>query len=141
MKKESYESSMKFINYFVENIEFKNNLNFEEGEVSIDFDVSPEFLKGDDERDLIVVLDVSVFKDAVQHNYPFEMNVRMVGFFRVEDENNEVDKFKPNAVAIMYPYIRAIVTNYTANANVNPLILPVININALIRDKMKNKEE
>lgn len=64
----------------------------------------------------------------------------MVGFFRVEDENNEVDKFKPNAVAIMYPYIRAIVTNYTANANVNPLILPVININALIRDKMKNKE-
>lgn len=141
MKKESYESSMKFINYFVENIEFKNNLNFEEGEVSIDFDVSPEFLKGDDERDLIVVLDVSVFKDAVQHNYPFEMNVRMVGFFRVEDENNEVDKFKPNAVAIMYPYIRAIVTNYTANANVNPLILPVININALIKDKMKNKEE
>lgn len=139
MKENSYQSKMKFINYFVDNIEFKNNLKFEEGEVSIDFDVSPEFLQGDDEQDLIVILNVSIFKDAAQHNYPFEMNIRLVGYFKVIDENNDVDKFKPNAVAIMYPYIRSIVTNYTANANVNPLILPVININSLIRDKMKKE--
>lgn len=139
MKENSYQSKMKFINYFIENIEFKSNLKFEEGEVSIDFDVSPEFLQGDDEQDLIVILNVSIFKDAVQHNYPFEMNIRLVGYFKVIDENNDVDKFKPNAVAIMYPYIRSIVTNYTANANVNPLILPVININSLIRDKMKKE--
>ncbi len=126
---------MKFVNYIVDYIEFKNNLNFTEEDITIDFDIFPEFLECEDQQDLIVSLEVRIFEDAVQHNYPFEMKIRLVGYFRIEGDDREIDKFKPNAIAIMYPYIRSIVTNYTANANVNPLILPVINVNSLIKNR------
>lgn len=37
-----------------------------------------------------------------------------------------------NTVAILFPYIRALVSNYTANANVPPLILPPINVSKIL---------
>ena len=40
-------------------------------------------------------------------------------------------KFPPG----MYPYLRALVSTYTANSNVLPLILPAINVNAMLEEK------
>ena len=68
------------------------------------------------------------------------MSLRLVGYFKVTD-SYEKDKFKANALAIMYPYVRSIVTSYTANANVNPLILPLININAFIESRKNQKNK
>ena len=140
MKSKEYPSKMKFINYVVDHIEYRSNLDFDENEVSIDFDIRPEFMQGENDKDLIVVLDVDIFKDAEKNNYPFEMSLRLVGYFKVED-SDEKDKFKTNALAIMYPYVRSIVTSYTANANVNPLILPLININAFIESRKNQKNK
>ena len=39
---------------------------------------------------------------------------------------------------VLYPYVRALVTTITANANVPPYILPVMNSNSLFKDKHKN---
>lgn len=140
MKSKEYPSKMKFIDYVVDHIEYRSNLDFDDSEVSIDFDIRPEFIQGENEQDLMVVLDVDIFKDAKKNNYPFEMNLRLVGYFKIEG-SNEKDKFKANALAIMYPYVRSIVTSYTANANVNPLILPVININAFIESRKNQKNK
>ena len=46
-----------------------------------------------------------------------------------------------NAIAILYPYIRSIVSVYTSSINVPPLILPVINVNALIEQLENEKSE
>ena len=140
MKSKEYPSKIKFINYVVDHIEYRSNLDFDESEVSIDFDIRPEFMQGENDQDLIVVLDVDIFKDAEKNNYPFEMSLRLVGYFKVTD-SYEKDKFKANALAIMYPYVRSIVTSYTANANVNPLILPLININAFIESRKNQKNK
>lgn len=140
MKSKEYPSKMKFINYVVDHIEYRSNLDFDESEVSIDFDIRPEFMQGENDQDFIVVLDVDIFKDAEKNNYPFEMSLRLVGYFKVTD-SYEKDKFKANALAIMYPYVRSIVTSYTANANVNPLILPLININAFIESRKNQKNK
>ena len=45
------------------------------------------------------------------------------------------------AIAILFPYLRAIVSTYTANANVVPVILPAMNINAYMRKKYQNGEK
>ena len=50
-----------------------------------------------------------------------------------------VDMFK-NAIAILYPYVRALISTYTANANINPLILPAINVNKLIENSEDKKD-
>jgi preprotein translocase subunit SecB len=130
----NYESKLKFINYVVDTVEFRNNPNFEANEVSIDFNIRPEYIN--DDGDLIVILEVDVFKDAVANNYPFELSIRMIGYFKLEGEG-DADKFRENALAIMYPYVRALVTGYTSNSNVSPLILPVINVNAMFNRNEK----
>ena len=80
-----------------------------------------------------VTLDTIVFENAKENNYPFEMKVQITGFFSLENETKI--NLEPNAVAILYPYVRAIVSTYTANANVNALILPPINVNSLFKNE------
>ena len=69
--------------------------------------------------------------------YPFSMNLEIVGYFSVSGENAAIENFKSNAVAILYPYARALVSTYTSNANIAPLILPTINVNQFLKNKEK----
>lgn len=79
---------------------------------------------------------VIIYEDAVENNKPFEMRIELTGYFIVE--GSEPERFKANAIAILYPYIRSIVSTYTANANITPLLLPAINVNKLIEDQKEN---
>ena len=122
-------SELKFMNYIVDSVEFKNNVNFEGDETSLDFKPSVEF--DIEENELLVFLTIDVFHNAEQNNYPFEISVRVVGYFKLFNTEN-VEKYKANAVAVLFPYVRAIISTYTAAANVNPLILPTVNINKIL---------
>lgn len=135
-------SSLKLLNYITDFVQFRNNPDFESDEVTVQFDVQPEFYINDEKGIMTVELQVEIFKDAIRNNYPFEMMVSVVGIFEMKsnDKEKNIHRFKTNAVAIMYPYIRALVSTYTANANVPPLILPVMNINKMIEESEKNKE-
>ena len=59
---------------------------------------------------------------------PFDLRVRFVGVFEVNNMNSDEDKriFAINATETMFPYLRAAVTNLTADALINPLTLPVV---------------
>jgi preprotein translocase subunit SecB len=128
------ESVLSFINYKVNEVRFKENIFFEEDDVTIDFGVDAEYEKVE-ENLFLVTLKLDVFKDAEEKNYPFSMYVELTGFFEiselVDDETKEII-LKKNTVAILFPYVRSLVSTYTANANVQPLILPPINVNNLI---------
>ena len=129
-------SILKFNNYVVNEIKFKNNENFKQPNdgVPIKFDIKVN--KIIEKNKMKIILFTEVFKDAEKNNYPFEMTVNLTGKFECEGE--EPEKFSKNAIAILYPYVRAIVSTYTANANVNALILPAINVNKLIEEDEKN---
>ena len=79
-----------------------------------------------------VDLTVNIFEE--NDKYPFFMKVTVEGDFIIEN-NEENINFEPNAVAIIYPYIRSIVSTYTANANIMALTLPVINVNKLLKEQ------
>ena len=87
---------------------------------------------------MIVNLSTYIFKNSIENNYPFELEIEITGFFTTTGD--AVDRFKANAIAIMYPYVRAIVSTYTALANIPPLILPAINVNALLEQQNNNKK-
>lgn len=122
-------SNLRFEHYIVDYVEFKNNPEFEGEEATLQFEPIAEF--NVEKEDLLVFLTINVFKDAVKHNYPFEMSVRVVGYFTLSGQE-EIEKYKANAVAVLFPYVRSIISTYTALANVNPLILPTVNINKML---------
>lgn len=138
---EEINSSLRFVDYFVDYVDFKLNNEFEEKPVNLKFDIdrSVDYLE-DENNTMLVTLIVKVFDNALKKNYPFSMNVSITGVFELNNvavERKEVFA-EVNAVAILFPYIRALITNFTANVNVAPLILPAINVVKLMEDKSKS---
>lgn len=131
-----YLSVLSLRRYTVEEINFKINKKYNNDNVNIDFKISKKVTYTDNLMN--VELDTVVFENAENNNYPFEMEVRIEGLF--EFQGDVKNTLEANAIAILYPYIRAIVSNYTANANVNSLILPIINVNKYIEECEKKEQ-
>lgn len=130
---ESYESVLKFIEYEVNEIYFRKNINFQSNKEGILMDLKIKPTIDIKDKNMSITLQIIIFESAEQNNKPFEMKVNLTGKFIAEGCNPE--EFKANAIAILYPYARAIVSTYTTNANITPFILPTINVNKLIEDQ------
>lgn len=133
-------SGLRFIDYIVNDIDYRTNQYFEEQNVSVKFNLSRnvEYLD-DEDNTMLVSLIVSVFEDAEENNYPFSLKINMTGIFELDDiHESERESFaEVNAVAILFPYIRSLISTITANVNVPPLILPPINVVNLIKEENK----
>lgn len=132
-------SVLQFENYIVKNICFRYNMEYKQDEaIEIKFDMDAEYHINREQGNMQIVLKTYIFDDEERKKYPFSMEVEVIGFFSMSDTSDEqIERFKPNAVAILFPYVRAIISSYTANANVAPLILPPINVNQLLKSKGK----
>lgn len=60
-----------------------------------------------------------------------KLDICLVGRFGADDEEF-LKRMIPNAVAIMFPYMRTQVSLMTAQPNLPTLVLPAININSLL---------
>lgn len=123
-----------FLDYRVNNIEFRNNDDYNGEEVDIDFDVAADYHVSDDGKELIVILSTDIFPPKEGKVYPFRMFVEIEGYFKsnFNDKERNIIQYEKNAVAILFPYVRALISTFTANVNVTPLILPTVNVNKLI---------
>ena len=90
-------------------------------------------------NEMHVMLNAIVFDKMIEKNYPFKINVIIEGIF--ETSNKNVDIFKNNAIAILFPYIRSLISTYTANSNVPTLVLPTINVNKYIEEAEKHENQ
>ena len=130
------EGKISFDEYRVLEINYKLNTGF-----SINEPLDIAFKLGHDyqinKNNMTVQLGVRIFDDAEKNDYPFEMKVDIEGLFSFEG-HVDGEKFLPNALAILYPYVRAIISSYTSLANIPPLTLPTININKYLED-VENK--
>ena len=136
---EKLESVLRFDKYIVDEVVFKTNPEFNptDDKLKINFSIKQD-VKHKENGQMVVSLQVNIFEKANEKNYPFEMMVQLRGFFTMSDPTINLDS---NAIAILYPYIRSIVSVYTSSINVPPLILPVINVNALIEQLENEKSE
>ena len=130
---DKFKSKLIFNKYIVKNVLFEYNENFKERPVEIEFKIDKNIRY--DKNKMTVDLNVEIFEK--EEKYTFYMKVSIRGFFTIENNEEEIN-FEPNAIAILYPYVRAIVSTYTANANITPLMLPTINVNKLIKDQEEN---
>ena len=73
------------------------------------------------------------FAVKVKCNAEFQFN----GAIRVD----EIPAFfYPNSIAIVFPYVRAFVSTLTLQANIQPILLPTINLSSLQESLRKNTE-
>lgn len=95
-------------------------------------DIKPQFSRqvrkvtGNDKLNF-VVLSVKIESTEAEPK-PFDVNATMVGVFEVEGVSSDAEErmFVIEATQLVYPYLRAAVTNLTAGAYIAPLNLPVI---------------
>lgn len=95
-------------------------------------DIKPQFSRqvrkvNGNEKLNFIALSVKI-ESTESEPKPFDINATLVGVFEVTELRNEKEErnFVIEGTKIIYPYLRAAVTNLTANAFIAPLNLPVI---------------
>ena len=115
----------------VEDISFKR-FNTEPTKIEKDAEVSFSKQLNQMEKSLYKVT-VSV---GINSNSVCNMNITMSGFFRLEEDSTLGKRLlQTNAVAILFPYVRSQLTLLTSQPGFDPVILPVMNINALFANE------
>lgn len=96
------------------------------------FEIKPQFSRTirrvqENDKLYFVALEVKV-ESTEEEPKPFNLKARLVGIFEAEDVVTEEDRqvLAISTTEIVYPYLRSAVSALTANAFINPLILPVI---------------
>lgn len=145
---DKFKSFLIFHNYFIDELIFSRNLSYEK---KIDADVIKgnfrvEYHPTGMKNKIIVSVTTKLFdEDFSKEENPFYLYLTVSGYFEFNDEDKKVENkladrvLKANSVAILFPYIRSIITNITASANIPPVVLPPINTYKLI-DVKENQE-
>lgn len=122
---------LKINNLYFEEIVFKaTGENAEEG-VSANVGFHEDHCLKQDMLDIRLVCEVDV-------ENVFEMRICLKGIFEVGDKEN-VERFVPNAIAIMFPYLRSQVSLLTAQPNTPTIVLKPININKFLEESKRRK--
>lgn len=113
---------------------FTLNKRFDfQGEVSLEIDSD---IKIEDSAETnmasIVILNLKFFKDSDFERVPFKLELEIEGTFGwdegLEESSNQLEMLlKENSPAILYSYLRPIITDISIEANLPPLVIPLMN--------------
>ncbi|MCB2360296.1 protein-export chaperone SecB [Clostridium estertheticum] len=139
MKGQVVKSSLKLNEIFVEKVEFKRSENFNKSannELKFKFESS---INEKDTNNYKVSIKVNISSGAAEELVINVIMCALFGFVFNEKLSNDIIKsmLEKNTLAIMYPYVRSYITNLSAQSGINPIILPTINISAMI-DSQEN---
>jgi len=145
-KLKKIKSKVAFLGYRVEEISFQANDQFvsENKEISINFDITAHINIIVEERMVVVTLEATVFKDPIENSYPFSMAIKISGGFQSEDDISPEklgELAEINGTATLFPFLRSIVAGVCAQANVSPVVLPLINIYSLMQEQKNIKAQ
>lgn len=116
------------------------NLNFDNshGE-KIDIDIQTSGVFNKDKKTFFLTLRFDAF--SPKNESEKIVYVECIGTFVFEEQRDDIeDYFYANAIAILFPYLRAFVSTLTLQANIPPLILPTFNL-SLLGPVLKEKTE
>lgn len=90
-------------------------------------------------EEAIIYLGIELGDPSV-NNPNFYVKVRIAGFFEIHRNSEEMTEedtlgfYKVNAVAILFPYLRGIVSDISSKGSEGPIILPTMNIVSMIEE-------
>lgn len=134
------ESSLFFDGYVVDEILFKINPepNLGGEEICLKPNISKQVLQNHEDKSKYIVKLCFEINNKNTSNAPFELKITLVGRFTLKGEVKNDTLIQENTVAILFPYLRSLISIVTLNANISPLLLPIMNIAEMLRN---SKEE
>lgn len=127
MNKKIEKARFRFVEYLFQETSIK--LTGEDIGDDVEFGIEPNGIFEEDNKMFILTLNVLV-KDKKS-----SLEVKMTVTGKFEYETNDIQELVPylgfNAPAIMFPYIRAYITNITALGGMSPIILPTLNMESV----------
>lgn len=119
--------------YIVKTMNFSINEDFQFNQ-NTTISINPEFnrqIRKIDNDTAVVNLGFSISNE--NNDMPFSIEIDIEGLFHLEnwEHPDNLQIITSNAIAILFPYLRSLVSMVTANANISPYVLPVMNITAL----------
>lgn len=113
---------------------FQVNKDFNfSGELSLEIDNNIKVVKtSDEEMTSIVVLNLKFFESNNFKEVPFKLEMEIEGMFAWDEQlkGNPTQLevlLKENAPAILYSYLRPIITTISIDANLPPIVIPLMN--------------
>lgn len=86
-----------------------------------------------EDEDFIARIEVTGKKEE-----EYTLHVRLSGYFSLPKDADRRDTLmRKNTLAILFPYLRSEVTLLTAQPNVEPVVLPPMNVGNMLDDAMK----
>ena len=127
MNKKVEKARFRFVEYLFKETSIK--LTGEDISDDVEFGIETNGIFEEDNKMFILTLNVLV-KDKKS-----SLEVKMTVTGKFEYETNDIQELVPylgfNAPAIMFPYIRAYITNITALGGMSPIILPTLNMESV----------
>ncbi len=135
--KQSIVSQLKQHDLYIKKIEFIREKAVPE-KIVADFDVNYNYLK-----DNVVSVEL---KGEIKSENGLFFEIVLIGEFELMNYSEipltaAKNILEQNTVAIMFPFLRSEITIISAQPNMPSLVLPPLNINALLNDKNKKKVE
>lgn len=136
-------ASFRLINYQFNKVEL--NSSFIKGDdIDISFDVGGEFSLKEDIPNYELSFEFSSKSGGEENKFITIVCVANFSFENVTSLDEIPDYFYQNAIAILFPYIRAYVSLLTTQANVKGIILPTLNLSQLsipLKENSKSKSK
>lgn len=136
MDEQDVRSVLKMEHIVCDRLSFTRDGFREDGSGEVKFKTASEVERDGDGR-YRVVLNVTARREG-----EYEAAVQITGYCRI-DEGCEIKDtlLEKNAVAILFPYVRAQLTLLTAQPETEPIVLPAFNINALLENQRAKAEK
>lgn len=122
----------------VKNMVFRESELKEDGDNSLEFRIGTSWDPEKDKQQFTISFDMTI-----EDSSGYELELEYQGTF---DTNEDIDaEFLAsqwalvNAPAIVYPFMRAFISNMTINAGKSPAIIPAVNFQQMYRDDLDKK--
>ena len=132
--------AFRLVKYWFEEAQFYLSNVPGEKKINIDFQPSGVYLKDNGIYNLSFVF-VAWEDNKSQEDFTVKVMCNAEFQFNGAIGVDEIPVFfYPNSIAIVFPYVRAFVSTLTLQANVQPMLLPTINLSSL-QETLRNNTE
>ena len=122
---------IQMLDLYFSKFDFKQERGTDSKEYNTSFQIEYA-INSEDDTKVRVIVDTTVTNEAQS----IVLNVQTVGIFKVDkldmDEATYEHLIKANTVAIIFPFIRSQVSLLTTQPGMMPVMIPPINLNALV---------
>ena len=134
MNNNTLQSNLKIVDLYHEKFEFYQSRLEQRMKLTPTFNVN--YSENSNNRNQIKVQIDTCIKDS-EGNY--RLTLSTIGIFELDKEGVAEDVaqiiLKKNTTSIMFPYIRSQISLLTTQPGIHPILIPPINVNALVKDE------